>query len=39
MEEVVRNVAQIDVADRRALEHMLGKSLDDHAPSADPLPR
>ncbi|HEV3443382.1 MAG TPA: hypothetical protein VG099_02010, partial [Gemmataceae bacterium] len=27
MEEVIRNVADIDTADRRALEHVIGKPL------------
>ena len=30
MEEVIRNVAEIDDADRRALEHLIGKNLAQH---------
>jgi hypothetical protein len=30
MEEVIRNVAEIDDADRRALEHLIGKHLAEH---------
>jgi hypothetical protein len=30
MEEVVRNVAEIDAADRQALEHLLGERLAEH---------
>ena len=30
MEKIVRNVADIETADRRALEHVIGKSLADH---------
>ena len=30
MEKVIRNVAEIDTADRRAIEHMIGKHLAEH---------
>src|SRR3954447_24419756 len=30
MEKVIRNVAEIDSADRRAIEHLLGKHLAEH---------
>ena len=30
MEKVIRNVAEIDTADRRALEHLIGKHLAEH---------
>ncbi|HEV3142782.1 MAG TPA: hypothetical protein VGZ47_02740 [Gemmataceae bacterium] len=30
MEKVIRNVAEIDDADRRALEHLIGKHLAEH---------
>jgi hypothetical protein len=30
MEKVIRNVAEIDQADRRAIEHLIGKQLADH---------
>jgi hypothetical protein len=30
MEKVIRNVADIDTADRRALEHLIGKHLAEH---------
>jgi hypothetical protein len=29
MEKVVRNVAEIDSADRRAIEHLIGRNLDE----------
>lgn len=28
MERVIRNVAELDVADRRAIEHLLGRQLE-----------
>jgi hypothetical protein len=30
MEKVIYNVAEIDAADRRALEHLIGKQLTEH---------
>jgi hypothetical protein len=30
MEKVIRNVAEIDSADRRAIEHLIGKHLAEH---------
>ncbi len=30
MEQVIRNVGEIDSADRRALEHLIGKHLAEH---------
>jgi hypothetical protein len=30
MEKVIRNVSEIDTADRRAIEHLIGKHLAEH---------
>jgi len=30
MESIVRNISEIDVADRQALEHVIGQRLGDH---------